>query len=656
MKRTRLTAIGLWSLFVAVFFSTPISGLAQSDVMLIAHYVEVVPAQDGISYNVNVYFSVADGSGNLVKDLPVESLSVLEDGQQVELRTLSTMAEEPTNFVLVMDTSGSMNGAFIDDAKAAATAFITGLKPTDRVAILTFDDAVKTRVDFSADQDILNEKIKQIVATPEGGTCLYDAAYAAVRMFATEPKGSRAVILFTDGRDETFRNGAVCSTKSVDEVIAIASKGELRTPIYTVGLGLEKQIDTATLQRFADATGGYYLYSSSSTKLVNAFQVFSAQTRSQYIANYKSLAKPGDHSLVVGIKDSDPDQKTLVASDLREFLLPALPPHILFLSPLAGESVGDHLKIVVALTSQGQILIQRVAFEVNGATAGVDDTTPYEIELDLQQYAVGPITISAVAYGENNTELARTSVDIAHAPVIEPATLVPTEMIVPLQTMPTAEEPNQPILLISILLSGVTIVGVGILIFVLVRRQNQAKIQEVESFIGGDLSLAPLQGIPVTPRMLEPRKVITPEPGSDALGVLTIEASDDSSLIGHTFEITTPLITLGRSADNDLNFPSDKPVSRHHAEIYQISGRLYLRQVETADATGTAKPPTYGTFLNQSAMASEPALLKTGDVIQLGKRVRLRFESHKQDLDANAVTSDDADSIKPLDVDQTEAQ
>ena len=656
MKHTRLAAICLLSLLVAVFFSTPASGRAQSDVMLIAHYVEVIPAEDGISYNVNVYFSVGDGSGNLVKDLPIELLSVLEDGQQVEIQTLSMMAEEPTNFVLVMDTSGSMNGAYIDDAKAAATAFVTGLKPSDRVAILTFDDAVKTRVDFTADQDILNEKIKQIVATPEGGTCLYDAAYAAVQMFSTEPTGSRAVILFTDGRDETFRNGAVCSTKTVDEVISIASKGELRTPIYTVGLGLEKQIDTATLQNFADSTGGYYLYSSSSTKLVNAFQTFSAQTRSQYIVNYKSLAKPGDHSLVIGIKDSDPDQKTLVASDSREFLLPSLAPHISFLSPLAGESVGDRLRVLVALTSQGQILIQRVAFEVNGATAGVDDTTPYELELDLQQYPVGPIVISAVAYGENNTELARNSVEIAHAPVIETATLAPTEMIVPLQITPAVEETNRPIFLLSIILSGLTIVGVGILIFVLVRRQNQAKMQEVESFIGGDLSLAPLQGIPVAPRMSEPRKVITPEPGSDALGILTIEASDDSSLIGHTFQITTPLVTLGRSADNDLNFPGDKPVSRHHAEIYQISGRLYLRQVETADASGAAKPPTYGTFLNQSAMGSEPALLRTGDVIQLGKRVRLRFESYKQDLDANAVTSDDADLIKPLDVDETEAQ
>jgi pSer/pThr/pTyr-binding forkhead associated (FHA) protein len=133
------------------------------------------------------------------------------------------------------------------------------------------------------------------------------------------------------------------------------------------------------------------------------------------------------------------------------------------------------------------------------------------------------------------------------------------------------------------------------------------------------------------------------------LGAVTIEASDDSSLVGHRFEITTSLITLGRSADNDIIFPNDKPVSRHHAEIYQISDKLYLREVETADSSGAAKPPKYGTFLNEVPMGSDPALLKTGDAIQLGKRVRLRFESYRREADANALTSDDLSAADDLD-------
>jgi pSer/pThr/pTyr-binding forkhead associated (FHA) protein len=109
------------------------------------------------------------------------------------------------------------------------------------------------------------------------------------------------------------------------------------------------------------------------------------------------------------------------------------------------------------------------------------------------------------------------------------------------------------------------------------------------------------------------------------------------------------LITLGRSADNDIIFPNDKPVSRHHAEIYLISDKLYLREVETPDSSGAAKPPKYGTFLNQGPMGPDPALLKTGDEIQLGKRVRLRFESYTRDGDAAALTSDDLSAEDDLD-------
>ncbi len=105
-----------------------------------------------------------------------------------------------------------------------------------------------------------------------------------------------------------------------------------------------------------------------------------------------------------------------------------------------------------------------------------------------------------------------------------------------------------------------------------------------------------MRSIPVYRKVEEDRRSSSLELESDVLGALTIEASDDESLIGHRFEITASLVTLGRSADNDINFLNDKPVSRHHAEIYQISGKLYLREVTTADSSGSAQPPKYGPF------------------------------------------------------------
>jgi pSer/pThr/pTyr-binding forkhead associated (FHA) protein len=551
-----------------------------------------------------------------------------------------------------------MDGAFIEAAKKAAASFISGLKSNDQVAILTFDDQVKIRMDFNTDQSIIAAELETITAKSGSGTCLFDAAYTAVEMFSKNSSGNRAVILFTDGRDET-PTGARCSKNNVESVINLASRGELRTPIFTVGLGLDKDVATDILKNFADQTGGYYGNSPYSGDLTKAFDNFSAQLRAQYILAYRSTAAPGEHKLAVTLQTPGPDAATPQDTDSRMFLLPALAPHISFIAPAEGETIREQLKVAVAVTSQGQALIERVAFEVNGAEVDSDPTTPYELEFDVRQYPPGEMKVAAVVYGQNDTELARNSLNLVHVQVFEvtiPApTLEPTPVLV--TPDPTATNGTNPVVWMSILLSGLSIASIGMLLFMLVRQQNRAKGRELENFIDEDRTAPALRSIPVYRKIEEPRRASSSEPESDVLGALTIEASDDTSLIGHRFEIIKPLVTLGRSADNDLNFPSDKPVSRHHAEIYQISGKLYLREVEMADASGTAKPPKYGTFLNQKPMGSDPAQLKSGDEIQLGKRVRLKFESYARDLEADALTYDEEDDLTAADdIDKTSVQ
>jgi len=65
--------------------------------------------------------------------------------------------------------------------------------------------------------------------------------------------------------------------------------------------------------------------------------------------------------------------------------------------------------------------------------------------------------------------------------------------------------------------------------------------------------------------------------------------------------------------------------------------------------------------LNQIQMGSDPAQLKTGDEIQLGKRVRLKFESYERDMNDYSLTyddddDDDDDRTATNDVDKTAIQ
>ena len=649
MRFNRFILSGIFAGLVAAILVVQTQGLAQTAQELVVHYAEAFPDATGTFYNVNVYLSVLDDSGNLISGLTIDDdpFLVQEDGQKVEIQSIHTAHETPLNIVLVMDTSGSMNGASITDAKAAAANFISGLmKPDDKAAVITFGDEVQTQIDFTSDQKTIIDGINRINASRLAGSCLYDAAIAAIQSFSKISSGNRVIVLFADGPDET-PNLSICSTHHIDDVIELASEGETRVPIYTFGLGTKT--DAEALKSIAKQTGGLYLYSSDPSQLANTFQLLSNLLSSQYILTYSSVSSSGPHTLTISL-----DQLGQVIEGTLEFVLPPLPAHITFLAPLDGDIVDKQLKIAISLTTQDETPIDRVVFEINGIVAGSDDTKPYELELDTTGYPTGEMIIIAIAYGANNAEIARSTLKLIRVEATGIPMTAPAENA-PNPTMPEPAKTDNSIALMAIILSGLSIVTIAILLVFLLRQQKQARVLEVENYVEGS-PISPMQGIPVYPKADENDRPGGPESESDALGALTVEASDDSSMIGHRFEINAPLITLGRSADNDLNFPGDKPVSRHHAEIYLISNKLYLREVEMADSSGTAKPPKYGTFLNQLPMGHDPALLKNGDEIQLGKRVRLKFESYARNIDADMMTFDDGDLTNANDIDKTQAQ
>lgn len=661
MKLNRFATLGKIIIFTAITFVVQTHVLAQSTPDLITHYVEVTPAEDGISYNINAYFSVLDSLGNPIKDLKQEAFSIQEDGLKVEIQNLRAMAkEDPTNIVLVMDTSKNMAEIEMTNAKSAAIAFVSGLNPNDRVALITFDTAVKNQIDeFTTDRQKIIDRINKFTVTRDVGACIYDAVYSAINLFSAQPTGSRAVILFTNNSEDTTSTGAICSTKATaDKVIEIASEGELRAPIYTIGLDLdleskiEKDIENiAILKSFATKTGGLYTDLASSSNLTNTFQLLSDQLHSQYILTYNSTSKPGAHNLTVNINTpGTPDQQPVpLGSDTRQFSLSALPIIVTFTSPLEGETISDSLNIAVSLTTQGETVIERVVFEVNGAKAGADDTKPYGLELDAKQYPTGILNISAIVYGKDNVELARIpSLNIIRADATEAASIV-----IPPETIPTttvASEDTKPVMLVAIALGGIVIVAIALLIFILARQQIHDKVRDDD---WDDTTIPQIQSLSAFRNADEYRAEDTRESGTGALGALTVEASDDTSVIGHRFEIMETT-TLGRSADNDINFPKDNPVSRQHAEIFERDGSLFLREIESMDSSGKSKSPKYGTSINDTPLGSEPVLLKTGDEILLGKRVRLRFEAFEKSNKSEGLTYDDLTASD--DIDKTQDQ
>jgi Ca-activated chloride channel family protein len=109
------------------------------------------------------------------------------------------------NIVLVVDTSGSMEGDKIEQAKAGLDLFVSRLLPEDRVAMITFSNTPQTVVpmdDLSKNRIALQGAIQNIQV--QGKTAMYDALLAAHKILeADESGGSRinAIILLSDGQD-----------------------------------------------------------------------------------------------------------------------------------------------------------------------------------------------------------------------------------------------------------------------------------------------------------------------------------------------------------------------------------------------------------------------------------------------------------------------
>src|SRR5918911_58503 len=119
----------------------------------------------------------------------------------VEAQAAASAEAVPLNFCLVLDRSGSMQGAKLAAMKDATKRLIDTLTPQDIVAIVLFDDTVQvlTPATLATDKTALKAQIDSIEEA--GGTAMsggLQAGQAELRKNST-PDRVAALLLLTDG-------------------------------------------------------------------------------------------------------------------------------------------------------------------------------------------------------------------------------------------------------------------------------------------------------------------------------------------------------------------------------------------------------------------------------------------------------------------------
>lgn len=160
-------------------------------------------------------------------------ITLLAIGFVCEERTLYQSAtqelQEDTEFVLVIDRSGSMRGDRIEEAKRAATDFVDALLANQRAAVIAFDDRVLVVHEMSADKASLAQAIEGITAG--FWTSFAPALFAAQEQFSQDT--NNVIIFLSDGVDE--------EPERVSEALEqLVSQG---TCIYTVAYAADEGAD-----------------------------------------------------------------------------------------------------------------------------------------------------------------------------------------------------------------------------------------------------------------------------------------------------------------------------------------------------------------------------------------------------------------------------
>ncbi|KPK88318.1 MAG: hypothetical protein AMJ88_19205 [Anaerolineae bacterium SM23_ 63] len=246
------------------------------------------------------YFPILDSADQIVPDALVQSATFhLGDGSIVP----ASFGKPSANayIVMVLDSSGSMTSAMPQMRQAAIQAVQSA--PEEAVfAVIQFNTDVDLVQDFSNDREQVAEQIDTIYAVPGSGTCLYDAAFRAVEIIQDAPRGRRAVVLLTDGKDE-LTEGKPCSQHTYSEVLSLATRQEARVPIHTIGLSTSAStaINEAQLREMATTTGGFAEFGEQSsltllfTKIINSLSY-------QWLAQAEIYPSAGENTLSLTVE------------------------------------------------------------------------------------------------------------------------------------------------------------------------------------------------------------------------------------------------------------------------------------------------------------------------------------------------------------------
>jgi len=260
--------------------------------------------QDAVAAQVKrVLVRVTDLNNRAIADLSKNDFEVTESGTEREILSVEPTTA-PFNLVLLLDISGSVEN-YVDFIRKAARNFVGTVGKNDKIAIIIFNEDVKTISTFTTDKGKLSESLDTFDAG--GSTAYYDAmAYTLVETLRPLRGERTAIVALTDGDDNRSflsfdsllgsiqESGALVYPLYVpsDLIAASATNNPDSTidPLRTRYMALTSKAETEG-ERLAQISGGVYYSIKQLTELQKAYNDIVVQLRTAYTVTFRSDLK-----------------------------------------------------------------------------------------------------------------------------------------------------------------------------------------------------------------------------------------------------------------------------------------------------------------------------------------------------------------------------
>ena len=223
---------------------------------------------------VEVYATVFDDRGRFVDGLSREQFRITDEGRPQEIVAFEPYSAE-LSCALLLDTTGSMASA-LPLVKNAVVKLIERLRENDSVAVYRFSGSLALLQDFTREKALAKAAVMR--TRPLGQTALFDAVSAAARDISRR-QGKKAILVFTDGRDNASR-------LNMDSAAARARK--VGVPVYAIAQGeaLGDRPLMELLTRMAQSTGGRAYTVRKSSQIAGVFEDISRELAHTYLLAY----------------------------------------------------------------------------------------------------------------------------------------------------------------------------------------------------------------------------------------------------------------------------------------------------------------------------------------------------------------------------------